>query len=140
MNRLARILQVEDSPEDRLMTAEALGEASPSTELRSVATTREAIAMVSGKAEWRPSVVILDLSLPGETGFAMLQFIKGRPDLQSIPVIIFSSSKAQPDINKAYRLQANCYIPKPPDFEGYLALMALLIRFGVSYVQLPFLC
>ena len=67
-------------------------------------------------------------------------FIKTQPDLQSIPVIIFSSSKAQRDIDKAYRLQANCYIPKPADFKGYLALMVSLIKFGVSCVQLPFPC
>jgi two-component system, chemotaxis family, response regulator Rcp1 len=130
MNRLAGILQVEDSPEDRMMTAEALREVSPAAELHSVATTKEAIAIISGKEEWRPRVVLLDLSLPGETGFALLRFIKSQPDLQSIPVIIFSSSNAQPDINKAYRLQANCYIPKPADFQGYLALMALLVGFG----------
>ena len=73
--------------------------------------------------EWRPGAVLLDLSLPGETGFALLQFIKGQPDLRSLAVIIFSSSKAQSDINKAYDLQANCYIPKPADFEGYLVIM-----------------
>lgn len=140
MNRLARILQVEDSPEDRMMTAEALSEALPSAELRSVATTKEAITMISAEGGWSPNVVLLDLSLPGENGFEMLQFIKCRPDLQSIPVIIFSSSKAQRDIDKAYRLQANCYIPKPADFKGYLALMALLIQFGGSCVQLPFPC
>jgi CheY-like chemotaxis protein len=121
-----------------MMTAEALDEASPSLELRAVATTNEAIAMISAKGRWRPNVVLLDLSLPGDTGFAMLQFIKGQQDLQSIPVIIFSSSKSQSDINKAYRLQANCYIPKPADFKGYLTLMALLLEFSVSCVQLPF--
>jgi two-component system, chemotaxis family, response regulator Rcp1 len=138
MNRLVRILQVEDSPEDRMMTAEGLSEASWPAELRAVPTTKEAIAIISVKGAWRPSVVLLDLSLPGESGFAMLQFIKGQPDLQSIPVIVFSSSKDQQDINQAYRLQANCYISKPADFEGYLSFMALLIKFGVSCVQLPF--
>ncbi len=82
MNRLVRILQVEDSPEDRMMTAEGLSEASSPAELRAVPTTKEAIAIVSVKGAWHPSVVLLDLSLPGESGFAMLQFIKGQPDLQ----------------------------------------------------------
>jgi CheY-like chemotaxis protein len=140
MNRLERVLQVDDSSVDRMMTAEALSEASPSTELRSVATAKEAITMISAGGEWRPDVVLLDLSLPGETGFAVLQFIKAQPDLQSIPVIIFSSSKAPLDVNEAYRLQANCYIPKPADFDGYVALMALLIKLGVSCVELPSPC
>jgi chemotaxis family two-component system response regulator Rcp1 len=140
MNRLVRILQVEDSPEDRMMTAEGLSEALSSAELRAVPTTKEAMAIMSVQGEWRPSVVLLDLSLPGESGFAMLQFIKNQPDLQSIPVIIFSSSKDQQDINKAYRLQANCYISKPADFEGYLVYMALLIKFSASCVQLPLPC
>jgi two-component system, chemotaxis family, response regulator Rcp1 len=140
MNRLARILQVEDSPEDRMMTAEALSESAPSVELRSVATTKEAIAMICDQGDWRPNVVILDLSLPGENGFTMLQFMKSQANVQSIPIIIFSSSKARTDIDKAYRLQANCYIPKPADFEGYLALVALLVEFSTRCVQLPFPC
>jgi len=140
MNSSVNILQVEDSPEDRMMTAEALGETLSSVDLRSVATTDGAIAVICAKGEWRPNVVLLDLSLPGETGFAMLRFLKSQPDLQSIPVIIFSSSKAQADIDKAYRLGANCYVPKPPDFQGYLAVMAMLIQFGITYVELPFPC
>ena len=137
MHGLTRILQVEDSPEDRMMTEEALGEASPSLELRSVATANEAISMISAEGEWRPNLVLLDLSLPGETGFSFLQFIKGRPDLERIPVVIFSSSKAPTDINKAYGLRANCYIPKPADFKGYLTLVASSVEFAVHYVQLP---
>jgi two-component system, chemotaxis family, response regulator Rcp1 len=137
MNQVLRILQVEDSPEDRMMTAEALSEAAPSTEVRSVATTKEAIAMLSLKQKWRPGVVLLDLSLPGETGFVVLQFIKTQPELRSLAVIIFSSSKAEVDINKAYDLLANCYIPKPADFEGYIVLMTLLKDFFVRCVQLP---
>jgi two-component system, chemotaxis family, response regulator Rcp1 len=139
MNRLASILQVEDSPEDRMMTAEALREAAPTARLHSVATAKEAMALIAGKESRLPSVVLLDLSLPGEDGFAVLQFIKGRPDLQSIPVVIFSSSKAQLDIDKAYFLQANCYIPKPADFQGYLTLMETIVGFGVNCLQLPFL-
>lgn len=138
MNRLASILQIEDSPEDRMMTAEALGEAFPSLELRSVATAKEAIGMISAKSGWCPSVVLLDLSLPGDSGFEMLQFLKNQPALRRIPVIIFSSSKAQLDVDKAYKLQANCYISKPADFKGYLLLMVSLIQFCARWVQLPF--
>jgi chemotaxis family two-component system response regulator Rcp1 len=137
MYGLTRILQVEDSPEDRMMTAEAIDEASPSLELRSVPTAKEAISTISAQGEWRPNLVLLDLSLPADTGFSVLQFIKGRPDLESIPVIIFSSSKALADINKAYGLRANCYIPKPADFNGYLALVASSVEFAAHYVQLP---
>ena len=139
MNRLARILQVEDSLEDRMMTAEALSEVPLRVDLRSVATAKEAIALMSFRREWCPSIVLLDLSLPGETGFKFLQFLKTNSDLQSIPVVIFSSSKAQNDINKAYRLGANCYIPKPPDFEGFITLMASFLGLSDGAVQLPLL-
>jgi two-component system, chemotaxis family, response regulator Rcp1 len=138
MNRLERILQVEDSPEDQMMTAEALREVSPFMDLRSVVDTKEAMAILSGTPEWHPNVVLLDLSLPGGSGFEMLQFMKSHPDLRSIPVIIFSSSKAQQDVDKAYRFQANWYVAKPADFEGYLAVMDSMIKFCVDCVQLPF--
>jgi two-component system, chemotaxis family, response regulator Rcp1 len=138
MNGLMRILQVEDSLEDQMMTAEALSEVSPSMDLRSVVDTKEAMAILSGTPEWHPNVVLLDLSLPGGSGFEMLQFMKSHPGLRSIPVIIFSSSKAQKDIDKAYQLQANCYIAKPADFDGYLAQMDSMIKFCADCVQLPF--
>jgi chemotaxis family two-component system response regulator Rcp1 len=140
MNSLLRILQVEDSPEDQMMTAEALNEASPSTELRSVSTSKEAIAVLGEKNGWRPNIILLDLSLPGDSGFGVLQSIKSQPDLKTLMVIVFSSSKAEVDINRAYELQANCYIPKPADFEGYRGLMGLLKEFELAHVQLPFRC
>ena len=138
MNSLLRILQVEDSPEDQMMTAEALNEASPSTELRSVSTSKEAIAVLGEKNGWRPNIILLDLSLPGDSGFGVLQSIKSQPELKTLMVIVFSSSKAEVDINRAYELQANCYIPKPADFEGYRGLMGLLKELEMANVQLPF--
>ena len=140
MNQLARILQVEDSPEDRMMTAEALYETPVSVDLRAVATAREAMAVLSFNKEWCPSVVLLDLSLPGETGHSLLQFIKSESDLQHIPVVIFSSSTKSTDISTAYSLGAEWYIPKPPDFDGYIPLMASLVEFSSNGVKPPFSC
>jgi chemotaxis family two-component system response regulator Rcp1 len=137
MNQSAQILQVEDSPEDRMMTAEAMLEVSLPADLRCVATVTDALKIFSGSELWRPNLVLLDLSLPGASGFSLLRFIKDQAPLQRLPVIIFSSSTAALDVDQAYRLQANCYVAKPADYDHYLTFMTALKEFWLAFAQLP---
>ncbi|HEY0791489.1 MAG TPA: response regulator [Chthoniobacterales bacterium] len=137
MNRPVKILQVEDSPEDRMMTAEAMREVSLLAELRCVATVTEALKLFADHDSWRPNLVLLDLSLPGASGFSLLRFIKDQVQLQRLPVIVFSSSTAALDVDQAYRLQANCYVAKPADFDKYLTFMNALKEFWLGFAQLP---
>lgn len=62
----------------------------------------------------RPSLVLLDLHLPGIGGREVLADLKADPELRSIPVIIFSSSEAPSDVEGAYASGANSYLHKPP--------------------------
>jgi chemotaxis family two-component system response regulator Rcp1 len=137
MRQVVRILQVEDSPEDRMLLAEAFGTTLDSVELHSAVTSKEAIAVLCSENQWRPDVVLLDISLPGDTGFTVLNFIKNQKDLRHLAVIVFSTSTAESDIAKAYNLHANSYIPKPADFDGYVALVTALKEFYLRWVRLP---
>jgi chemotaxis family two-component system response regulator Rcp1 len=137
MNSSVNILQVEDSPEDRMMTAEAMREVSLLADLRCVPQVSEAIKVLSSTQSWRPNLVLLDLSLPGASGFTFLRFIKDQAPLQRLPVIVFSSSMAALDVDQAYQLQANCYVAKPADFDKYVTFMTALKEFWIGFAQLP---
>jgi len=64
-------------------------------------------------------VVLLDLKLPKVDGLEVLTRLKRDPRTKSIPVVVLTSSREEPDIEKAYSLGANSYIVKPVDYEAF---------------------
>lgn len=71
----------------------------------------------------RPNLVLLDLRLPRVDGLDVLKTIKTTPELQSIPVVVMTSSEAESDISQSYACHANSYIVKPMDFKLFTRLM-----------------
>lgn len=83
----------------------------------------EAIAYLNGEGEYAdrerhpfPEVLILDLKMPRMSGLELLEWIRHHPEFRVIPTIIMSSSRQDPDIEKAYNLGANTYMIKPTSF------------------------
>ena len=72
----------------------------------------------------RPSVILLDLNLPGAGGHSILAEIRGDEQMGLVPVVMFSTSSSPRDIDLAYSKGANSYMIKPLSPEGFDALMA----------------
>jgi CheY-like chemotaxis protein len=72
----------------------------------------------------RPHLILLDLRLPRIDGLEVLREIKSSPDLSDIPCVVLTTSRAEGDMVKAYRLHANSYLVKPGSYESFVALMA----------------
>ena len=66
-----------------------------------------------------PKVILLDIQMPKMNGMEVLQRIKADPRTRSMPVVVLTSSKEDPDIQRCYDLGANSYIVKPVNFEGF---------------------
>jgi len=64
-------------------------------------------------------VVLLDVKMPKIDGIKVLQTMKSDPTLQSIPVVMLTSSRQGPDVDECYRLGANAYVVKPVDFQQF---------------------
>jgi len=77
----------------------------------------------------RSFVVLLDLKMPRIDGFEVLSWLKQNKQFASNPVIVFSSSNMQEDIQRAYALGANWYVQKPRTLEEYQVLIQRLIHF-----------
>jgi len=114
------ILLVEDDPNDILLIQRAFRKATLTTVLRVVKDGDEAIAYLSGEGPYRnrrryplPVLILLDLKLPRRSGFEVLQWLKARSGLRRIPVVVLTSSRDSPDVNRAYDLGANSYLVKP---------------------------
>lgn len=121
-----KILFVEDSIDDATLTIRALTKSGFTHRLHHVKDGAEALDFIyckgmytSRNSKEHPKLILLDLKMPKVTGIQVLEKIKSDPDLKSIPVVILTSSKEDPDIKKCYALGANSYIVKPVDSDNF---------------------
>lgn len=139
--RLIEILMVEDNPGDVRLTQEAMKEAKVSNRLTVVHDGVEAMAYLRREGRFaeavRPDLILLDLNLPRKDGREVLAELKSDPDLKSIPVVVLTTSRAQQDVEGAYKLHANCYITKPVDFNQFMKVVQQIDNFWVNVVTLP---
>ncbi len=84
----------------------------------------------------RPHMVLLDLGLPKVPGLDVLKEIRSAPELDEMPVVVLSTSKAESDVKEAYRLHANSYLVKPHDFKTFTDLMENLGSYWLGWNHL----
>ncbi|HUS07313.1 MAG TPA: response regulator [Bryobacteraceae bacterium] len=135
------VLLVEDDPADVRLTQEAFREGRMLVNLTVARDGVEAMEMLSRSSTTavppKPDLILLDLNLPRKNGREVLLEIKASDEWKRIPVIIMSTSKAPQDIQKAYSLNANCYIAKPVDLEQFLSVVRSIEDFWLTIVTLP---
>ncbi|WP_161997157.1 response regulator, partial [Rhodococcus sp. YH1] len=85
----------------------------------------------------RPDLILLDLNLPKYDGRQVLEKIKSDPDLSDIPVVVLTTSAAEEDILRSYRLHANAYVTKPVDLDQFIGAVRQIDEFFVQVVRLP---
>lgn len=85
----------------------------------------------------RPSMILLDLNLPGLSGFEVLAAIKADKDTKRIPVVVISSSGEASDVSRAYEAHANAYLRKPVGMDALNQLARALQQFWFRMVTLP---
>jgi CheY-like chemotaxis protein len=70
-------------------------------------------------------------------GLEVLEQIKSDAGLKTIPTVILTTSEAEADIAKGYRLQANCYLRKPVHLEAFEMLVRSINDFWLNKAKLP---
>jgi len=113
------ILLVEDNANDAELTLRALKQRNLANQVHVCRDGAEAMDFFTGAASPVPKVVLLDLKLPKVDGLEVLRRLKGDARTKAIPVVVLTSSREEPDIERAYELGANSYIVKPVDFEAF---------------------
>ncbi|MEU9063734.1 response regulator [Streptomyces sp. NPDC048430] len=135
------VLLVEDDPGDELMTREAFEDNKIRNTLHVVRDGQEALDFLYRQGEHsdapRPDLVLLDLNLPKYDGRQVLEQIKTDPELALIPVVVLTTSSAEEDILRSYKLHANAYVTKPVDLEQFIGAVRQIDDFFVSVVRLP---
>ena len=135
------ILLVEDNPGDVLLTQEAFREGHYFPRLSVVEDGEEALQFLrkQGKHKYapRPDLILLDLNLPKKDGRELLAEVKEDTDLRHIPVIVLTTSNAEQDVSRAYKLHANCYLTKPIEMDDFLRKVRSIEDFWLNVVRLP---
>ncbi|MFJ4205400.1 response regulator [Streptomyces sviceus] len=135
------VLLVEDDPGDELMTREAFEDNKIGNTLHVVRDGEEALDFLYRRGDHteapEPDLILLDLNLPKYDGRQVLEKIKSDPELAHIPVVVLTTSAAEEDILRSYKLHANAYVTKPVDLDQFIAAVRQIDDFFVQVVRLP---
>ena len=136
------VLLVEDSDADYEATVRALKKSGAAPVVYRCADGDDALAFLRRLRDRdpnavMPSVILLDLNLPGTDGREVLEQIKRDESLKHIPVVVLSTSAASSDLMFCYRRGASSYIVKPVDLAKFAAAVQTFCNYWFEAVQLP---
>lgn len=133
------ILLVEDNEDHALLIQRNLEKIASERKVVHLSDGEQAINFLhsAAKEDPKPALILLDLRLPRVDGIEVLREIKNTSALQSIPVIILTTSSADDDMNRAYDLRANSYLVKPADFGQFKSLMHDLGEYWLEWNRTP---
>ncbi len=137
------ILMADDDDDDVLLTEKALGESRLLNTMKRVRDGEELLDYLHRRGDFneenapRPGVILLDLNMPRKDGREALREIKSDDTLKNIPVVVFTTSKAEEDVFKTYQLGVNSFITKPVTFDNLTRVMRTLGNYWFEIVELP---
>lgn len=136
------VLVVEDEMPAVRLLEEAFGELEDDVTITVATDGEQALDVLSRSDDSAcvslPDVVILDLDLPKVGGKAVLREMRETEDLARVPVVVLSQHDDRATIDECYRLGANVYIEKPPEYEGLLEVTRRVSAFWkMSSTQCP---
>jgi CheY-like chemotaxis protein len=127
-----------------LLVQRALKKASAGTRIHSVSDGDQAISYLSGTGEFSdrerfpmPHLVLLDLKMPRKSGLEVLQWVRDQPIFKKVVIVVFTSSKHDQDITKAYELGANSYLVKPVGFDALFETIKSVNHYWGALNQSP---
>jgi CheY-like chemotaxis protein len=143
MITIKRILLADDNARDLELTLAALESCNLGTEVDVARDGVEALDYLyaRGKFAARPAglpvLVLLDIKMPRLDGLEVLRQIKADPQFKNLPVVMFTSSREEPDLAKCYDLGVNAYVVKPVEFSEFAVAVKQVGAFWVILNERP---
>lgn len=127
------VMLIEDNKMDAIVFRKLLAEVAEDCKISTFDDSEKAVEFLktAGKERYSelPDLIVSDLYMPKLTGHDVVNAVKSDDALKRIPVVLLSSSKADHDINMAYKLNASCYMVKPLKLAEYTRLIADMWNF-----------
>ncbi|MBU2493529.1 MAG: response regulator [Bacteroidetes bacterium] len=140
---LKTILLVEDNPNDVELTLEALLEYNLANHVIAVGDGVEAMEYLryedkfKNRKKGNPAVLLLDIKMPRMDGIEVLEAIRKDDKLKTIPVVMLTSSREEPDLKKCYELGVNAYVVKPVNFNDFIEAVKQIGIFWALLNEIP---
>lgn len=119
-------LLADDDADDKTLFCEALSEINPAIVCHTAGDGKEALAILSKQQVKRPDIIFLDINMPVMDGWQCLGKLKGDVRHKDIPVIMYSTSSYQRDIDLALENGAFCFFTKPSDYRELRRILRLI--------------
>jgi CheY-like chemotaxis protein len=138
------VLIAEDVANDVELLKRSFRRAGMSVTTHVVRDGEECIAYLAGTGKYAnreehplPDLLLLDLKMPKASGFDVLRWIRARPSLSSLRVVVLTSSERIKDIDMAYELGANSFLTKPLNLTDFANMIEAMLRFWVKQSKKP---
>jgi CheY-like chemotaxis protein len=118
------VLLVEDNAGDALLVGQALENSQTPVRLH-IARDGEQALQILGEPNYEPDLIILDLNIPKLSGYVVLA---AYPAVKKTPVVVFSASENEADVDRAFSLGAREFIHKPMDLDDYKMAVSGMVR------------
>ena len=120
----------DDDPNDVALVARLFTDARLLNTLQVVSSGEKSIQYLAGVRDFAdrqkypfPSLLLLDLKMPGKNGFDVLSWLLDHPESRPASVVVLATNGELKDINLAYQLGANSFLVKPMELEEFLNLL-----------------
>lgn len=119
-------LLADDDADDKTLFCEALAEINPGIVCHTAGDGKEALAILSEEQLKKPDIIFLDINMPVMDGWQCLGKLKQDSRHKNIPVIMYSTSSYQRDIDLALESGAFCFFTKPSDYRELRSILKLI--------------
>jgi CheY-like chemotaxis protein len=135
-----KIMLVDDNEADIELTKSTLEEGKVRMDIVTASDGQHALDQLEDtltRGGVLPDLILLDLNMPRLDGRGFLSKMRQREELKAIPVVVLTSSDAEQDIVKSYKLGANCYVNKPVGLDEFQKIVRTVEHFWLTVVKLP---
>ena len=136
MGKALTVLLVEDNQDEAALLNKVLCRSGVTNSIRIVQTGEEAIRYLQGEGEYMnrilfpiPNIIFTDLKMSGLGGLGVVKWLKSHPSFFVIPLIIFTGSESEQDVQNAYSFGANAYMVKPTLYDDLQEVIANALNY-----------
>ncbi|HYH13639.1 MAG TPA: response regulator [Flavisolibacter sp.] len=123
------IIVADDDSDDRLFLEDVLREIAPTKSVTSVKDGQELLSLFT---HFVPDFLFLDLEMPRKNGLECLKEIRNNPDTKDLPIVVFSSTNRDYNIDVAYEMGAHLFFSKPNSYDDLKLAMQNILSFDWS--------
>ena len=126
MHNTMPILLVEDDNVDTMIIKRVVRELKITNELICMTGGEEALEYLKDENNRKPSIILLDLSMPKMDGFEFLRIAKENSEIKRIPIVVFTTSKEEQDVVESFNFSVAGYMIKPVDYKKFMETVSTI--------------